>query len=131
MHGAWLNGVVALHGRCRMLLEGELFMNFFEKVDVANFEVASDAFSTFKVRNDVCAPASCVPASAQRAELTFESCDFCIGPAHAAQGRGGPILARTLHRGTRGLHQRTRGSCLLFATYQNVVPSCRSFSAPT
>lgn len=34
----------------RMLLEGPLFMNFFEKVEVANFEVASDAFSTFKVR---------------------------------------------------------------------------------
>ena len=32
-----------------MLLEGSLFMSFFEKVEVANFEVASDAFSTFKV----------------------------------------------------------------------------------
>ena len=37
------------HTDCRMLLEGSLFMSFFEKVEVANFEVASDAFSTFKV----------------------------------------------------------------------------------
>jgi hypothetical protein len=31
------------------LLESEIVVDFFEKVEVANFEVASDAFSTFKV----------------------------------------------------------------------------------
>ncbi|KAK9814446.1 hypothetical protein WJX72_006019 [[Myrmecia] bisecta] len=32
----------------RMVLEGPLFNQYFEKVEVSNFEVASDAFSTFK-----------------------------------------------------------------------------------
>ena len=31
------------------MLEGPLFQHYFEKVEVSNFEVASDAFSTFKV----------------------------------------------------------------------------------
>ena len=30
------------------MLEGPLFAHFFEKVEVTNFEVASDAFATFK-----------------------------------------------------------------------------------
>jgi hypothetical protein len=34
---------------CRVLLEGPIFMGFFEKVEVQNFEIASDAFATFKV----------------------------------------------------------------------------------
>lgn len=34
----------------RAVLEGPVFLRFFDKVEVANFEVASDAFSTFKVR---------------------------------------------------------------------------------
>ena len=34
---------------CRIVLEGPLFEQYFEKVEVTNFEVASDAFSTFKV----------------------------------------------------------------------------------
>jgi hypothetical protein len=33
-----------------MVLTGPKFMSFFEKVEVANFEIASDAFTTFKVR---------------------------------------------------------------------------------
>ena len=37
---------------CRMVLEGPLFGLYFEKVEVSNFEVASDAFSTFKVLLD-------------------------------------------------------------------------------
>lgn len=32
----------------RLVLEGPLFTQFFEKVEVTNFEVASDAFATFK-----------------------------------------------------------------------------------
>ena len=32
----------------RLVLEGPLFAQFFEKVEVTNFEVASDAFATFK-----------------------------------------------------------------------------------
>ena len=32
----------------RLVLEGPLFGQFFEKVEVTNFEVASDAFATFK-----------------------------------------------------------------------------------
>ncbi len=34
---------------CRMVLDGPLFKEYFDKVEVSNFEVASDAFSTFKV----------------------------------------------------------------------------------
>jgi len=33
----------------RLVLDGPLFQHYFEKVEVSNFEVASDAFSTFKV----------------------------------------------------------------------------------
>jgi len=33
----------------RYMLESGLILDFFEKVEVANFEIASDAFSTFKV----------------------------------------------------------------------------------
>lgn len=33
----------------RKMLEGAVFLKFFDKVVVANFEIASDAFSTFKV----------------------------------------------------------------------------------
>lgn len=33
---------------CRMVLEGPLFGQYFEKVQATNFEVASDAFQTFK-----------------------------------------------------------------------------------
>ncbi len=33
---------------CRMVLEGPLFAQYFEKVQATNFEVASDAFQTFK-----------------------------------------------------------------------------------
>lgn len=32
-----------------MVLEGSEFQKFFDYVEVANFEVASDAFTTFKV----------------------------------------------------------------------------------
>ncbi len=32
----------------RMVLEGPLFQEYFKKVEVSNFEVASDAFQTFK-----------------------------------------------------------------------------------
>jgi hypothetical protein len=31
-----------------MVLEGPLFKEYFKKVEVSNFEVASDAFQTFK-----------------------------------------------------------------------------------
>lgn len=33
-----------------MVLEGPEFQKFFDYVEVANFEVASDAFTTFKVQ---------------------------------------------------------------------------------
>ena len=39
-----------MHAACRLVLEGPLFGHYFDKVEVSNFEVASDAFSTFKVR---------------------------------------------------------------------------------
>ena len=32
----------------RLMLNGPLFMSFFEKVELANFEIASNAFSNFK-----------------------------------------------------------------------------------
>lgn len=34
---------------CSMELYGDNLMEFFAKVEVANFEIASDAFSSFKV----------------------------------------------------------------------------------
>ena len=34
---------------CRLVLAGPLFSKYFQKVEVINFEVASDAFSTLKV----------------------------------------------------------------------------------
>lgn len=50
----------------RLVLEGPRFQDFFDKVEVANFEVASDAFTTFKVREPSCAcgllPAPTLPA---------------------------------------------------------------------
>lgn len=39
------------------MLEGPLFEQYFVKVEVSNFEVASDAFSAFKVRSRVSAEA--------------------------------------------------------------------------
>lgn len=33
----------------RLVLEGPQFYTFFDMVEVANFEIASDAFTTFKV----------------------------------------------------------------------------------
>lgn len=36
-------------GTDRLVLEGSEFQKFFDYVEVANFEVASDAFTTFKV----------------------------------------------------------------------------------
>ncbi len=38
----------------RLVLEGPLFAEFFHKVEVTNFEVASDAFTTFKVKPRWC-----------------------------------------------------------------------------
>ena len=43
---------------CRLVLEGPLFGHYFDKVEVSNFEVASDAFSTFKVSACTCCWAS-------------------------------------------------------------------------
>ena len=40
---------MGMHQHCRLVLQGPLFQRYFEKVEVSNFEVASDAFSTFKV----------------------------------------------------------------------------------
>ncbi len=34
----------------RIVLDSVYFIDFFDQVEVANFEVASDAFSSFKVR---------------------------------------------------------------------------------
>ena len=38
---------------CRIVLEGPLFEQYFKKVEVSNFEVASDAFTTFKVQAEL------------------------------------------------------------------------------
>lgn len=38
----WLLGV-------RIMLNSPIFKGYFQKVEVSNFEVASDAFATFKV----------------------------------------------------------------------------------
>lgn len=40
-------------GLRRMVVEGPDFNNFFAYVEVANFEVASDAFTTFKATSFV------------------------------------------------------------------------------
>lgn len=39
---------------CRQFLDNAMFLDFFERVEVANFEIASDAFSTFKARWGTC-----------------------------------------------------------------------------
>ena len=50
-HGTFPHGVIyhRMACGCRLVLEGPLFGHYFDKVEVSNFEVASDAFSTFKV----------------------------------------------------------------------------------
>lgn len=42
------------HALRRIVLESPMFMEFFARVQIANFEIASDAFSTFKVRKTPC-----------------------------------------------------------------------------
>ncbi|PNH12115.1 Degreening-related dee76 protein [Tetrabaena socialis] len=46
--GAMLRDCLRDDQIARKVLEGPIFLKFFEKVEVANFEIASDAFSTFK-----------------------------------------------------------------------------------
>jgi hypothetical protein len=48
-------------GVCRAELYSDHFMEFFERVEVANFEIASDAFSSFKVSHQqLCEPPTAV-----------------------------------------------------------------------
>ncbi|KAL3134008.1 hypothetical protein ABBQ32_008447 [Trebouxia sp. C0010 RCD-2024] len=46
--GSMLRDCVKDESLAKLVLEGPLFQHYFEKVEVSNFEVASDAFSTFK-----------------------------------------------------------------------------------
>ncbi|EIE24810.1 Degreening-related dee76 protein [Coccomyxa subellipsoidea C-169] len=46
--GSMLRDCVRDESLARMVLEGPLFQEYFKKVEVSNFEVASDAFQTFK-----------------------------------------------------------------------------------
>ncbi|KXZ56674.1 hypothetical protein GPECTOR_1g607 [Gonium pectorale] len=46
--GAMLRDCLRDDQIARKVLDGPVFLKFFEKVEVANFEIASDAFSTFK-----------------------------------------------------------------------------------
>lgn len=46
--GAMLRDCLRDDQIAKAVLEGPVFLRFFDKVEVANFEVASDAFSTFK-----------------------------------------------------------------------------------
>lgn len=46
--GSMLRDCIRDEAAARMVLDSPIFMKFFEKVEVANFEIASDAFSTFK-----------------------------------------------------------------------------------
>lgn len=46
--GSMLRDCVKDENLAKLVLEGPLFQHYFEKVEVSNFEVASDAFSTFK-----------------------------------------------------------------------------------
>ena len=54
----------------RLVLEGPLFQHYFDKVEVSNFEVASDAFSTFKV--------DCTPTCMESTNLTDLWCQVGI-----------------------------------------------------
>ncbi|KAL6758107.1 Mo25-like protein [Haematococcus lacustris] len=46
--GAMLKDSIRYEALARQVLESSIFMEFFDKVEVANFEIASDAFATFK-----------------------------------------------------------------------------------
>ncbi|KAK9818819.1 hypothetical protein WJX74_005590 [Apatococcus lobatus] len=46
--GSMLRDCIRDESIARLVLEGPLFADFFHKVEVTNFEVASDAFTTFK-----------------------------------------------------------------------------------
>mmetsp|Transcript_25465 Transcript_25465/g.55366 ORF Transcript_25465/g.55366 Transcript_25465/m.55366 type:complete len:363 (+) Transcript_25465:82-1170(+) len=46
--GSMLRDCIRDENLARMLLDSPVFMRFFQKVEVPNFEIASDAFSTFK-----------------------------------------------------------------------------------
>lgn len=46
--GSMLRDCIRDESIARLVLEGPLFAHYFEKVEVSNFEVASDAFATFK-----------------------------------------------------------------------------------
>ncbi|KAG2450688.1 hypothetical protein HYH02_004527 [Chlamydomonas schloesseri] len=46
--GAMLRDCLRDDQIAKKVLEGPIFLKFFDKVEVANFEIASDAFSTFK-----------------------------------------------------------------------------------
>lgn len=58
---------------CRIVLEGPLFEQYFRKVEVSNFEVASDAFTTFKASLYV-SPLS-RPMTLERAVLDLQNLD--------------------------------------------------------
>jgi len=65
-----------------MELYSEHFMNFFDRVEVANFEIASDAFSSFKVRQHSTAQRSA--AQLQQAAAAQHAMHMCKAVAGVA-----------------------------------------------
>ena len=67
--------LLKMSSNSRLVLEGPLFEQYFEKVEVSNFEVASDAFSTFKARlSSSCCQHSQVASAIWRLRGNFMSC---------------------------------------------------------
>lgn len=88
-------------GSRRKMLESPVFPRFFDKVEVANFEIASDAFSTFKAR-----AVACVCARLRAHVCGHASVHACSGIAGARMQRatlaqGGGLQASWLDRARR------------------------------
>ncbi len=71
---------------CRMVLEGRLFNEYFKKVEVSNFEVASDAFQTFK---DLLTRHEALVAGYLQSHYNEVSCQLpSVGPLSPAEAPG-------------------------------------------
>jgi Mo25-like len=109
--------IVSMHTQvfttvCRMVLESPRFEDFFLMVEVPNFEIASDAFQTFKVRAcAVCKVQSCRPITSRR---------YLTNPMH--------MYGSALVSAAQELMTRHKNLVAAF-TYEhyNMVCHCRNF----
>ena len=130
------------HSCHRLVLEGPLFQNYFAKVEVSNFEVASDAFSTFKASQlccwhlsltECCLPVCCGSVSPCPYSFACNSRNspemlLVAGFTHKAQAYGCWLSEQKLWPGTQmacrnmpafAVHTRQ-----LFCGYDRPIYSC-------